>query len=174
MKNFKLLMVTGLVMVVFQFCRPSGNPKVPVDKTIDEHLQEAMFIQRTALDGMKAIALGNLAAEKATQPELKAYGAKMATDYEKINGSLKVLADSKAIVFPSSLPMEEQHRIEELRKMEIDYFQKLYLKIMIEGLRKDISLFKGAENAPDTAIVHFASKNRPLLEQQFQKALSLQ
>lgn len=173
MKNLKLLMMIGLTMVIFQFCRPSGNPKVPVDTTIDEHLQEAMFIQRTALDGMKAIALGKLAAEKAIQPELKDYGAKMSTDYQKINDSLKVLANSKAVVFPSSLPLEEQNRIQELRKMEVDYFQKLYLKIMIEGLRKDIVLFKSAKKAPDSAIVNFVNKNLPVLEQQLQKVLSL-
>lgn len=166
-------MTITVIMVIFQSCRPSGNPKVPVDKTIDEHLQEALFIQRTALDGMKAIALGNLAAEKATQPPLKSYGSQLVRDYEKMNGSLKLMASSKAIVFPTTLPMEEQKRIKELGDMEVDYFQKLYLKIMIEDIRKDISLFKGAQNAPDTAIVNFASKNLPLLEQQLQKALSL-
>ncbi|MCX2454020.1 DUF4142 domain-containing protein [Pedobacter sp. PLR] len=174
MKNCRLLTMMCLVMLIFQFCRPSGNPEIAEEKTIEEHLQEAMFIQRAAIDGMQAIALGQLAAEKAVQPTLKTYGAQMAGNYEEINTSLRQLAGSKGIKFPPSLPREEQDRIQQMREMKVEYFEKLYLRIMIQGLRKDITLFKGAEKAPDTAIVGFASKYLPKLEQQLQKALSLQ
>ncbi|WP_316748606.1 DUF4142 domain-containing protein [Pedobacter gandavensis] len=174
MKNYRVLMMICLVMTAFQCCRPSGNPRIAGDQAIEEQLQEAMFVQRAAIDGMQAITLGRLAAEKSVQPALKSYGLQMARDYLEINTSLKLLADSKGIKLPDSLPKEEENRLRQMRKMKVEYFEKLYLRITTARLRKDIVLFKGAEKAPDPAIVSFAGSHLPKLEQQLQKALALQ
>lgn len=131
-------------------------------------------MQRVAIDGMQAIALGRLVAEKAVPLELKNYAQQLVNDDLEINRQLKLLAHSKNVELPSSLSTEEQNRVQQMKQMEDKYFQKLYLKMMIEGRRKDVALFKGAEKAPDPAIVSFATKNLPLLEQHLQKALALQ
>lgn len=172
MKHFKIFMM-GALMLLFQFCRPSGTHQVAEDKTIDEHLQEGIFMQRVATDGMQAMALARLTLEKGVAPGLKDYAAQMVKDSEQLNSELKLLAQSKSVELPSSLSADEERRIVQMQQMEDKYFEKLYLKMTTERLRKDIVLLKGAQKSPDSAIVNFAHRNSMLMETQLQKVLSI-
>jgi putative membrane protein len=60
-----------------------------------------------------------------------------------------------------------------MRRLEDDYFEKLYLKMSVEDYRKNIELFKGAGNSPDTTISNSARRFLPVLEKHQLQALEL-
>lgn len=59
------------------------------------------FINQAALAGMKEVAAGKIAMQKAQQTKLKDYGALMTQEHDKANAELSAIATSKNIELPS-------------------------------------------------------------------------
>jgi len=59
------------------------------------------FINQAALSGMKEVAAGKIAMQKAQQTKLKDYGAMMTQEHDKANAELSAIATSKNIELPS-------------------------------------------------------------------------
>jgi putative membrane protein len=70
---------------------------------------------------------------------------------------------------PVALRQKQQRQIREMSAMKNDYFEKLYLKILIEEHDKCIELFSGA----DGEVSNFAKKSLPVSERHRQKAYEL-
>ena len=181
MKHTKFHLLFLLILAVsFQYCRPghkadSGtNIKTPDSATLGNKIQEAMFIEQAASGAMLEIELGNLAYEKADNPKVKDFGKLMAEEQGQILTSLKELSITKDIKFPFSLSPQDSTQIEEIRKMETKYFEKLYMKMMIQNSRKYIELYQGTHRSPDVQISDFGKKYLPILERELQKAFEAQ
>jgi putative membrane protein len=191
MKSSSFLLILPLAVIILQCCRPTdkteemgdtttgidhtvvGVSKAPDRETLENEIQTAMFIEKAALGGMLEIALGKLAREKALNLRVKDFGKLMELDHARINADLKVLSSSKGLRFPVSLSAKDLEQIREMSKMETEYFEKLYIKIMIEDHNKDIELFSGAGESPDVLVSDFANKYLPVLERYRLKALEV-
>ncbi|WP_316815130.1 DUF4142 domain-containing protein [Pedobacter nyackensis] len=191
MKNRTLsLLILAAGGLFFQRCQPADrNAKLGdslvVDRTIvdtaemtgraklENEIQTVMFIEKVALSSLMGDTLGKLAIEKSTNRGVSAFGKLMEQDQKRISAALKVLSSAKRLNLPMELPVKEQEQIRQMREMEPAYFEKLYLKMMIEYHNKNIELFKGAGNSPDTAVSNFAHKFLPVLEANREKALKL-
>jgi putative membrane protein len=147
--------------------------KVPGRSTLENEIQAAMFIETVAQEGMLEVTLGKLAIEKASRPDVKDFGKLMLRDHTEINNKLKALSAAKGFKLPLSLPARESEQVRQMSQMEIPYFEKLYMKMMIENHNKHIELFKGAGHSPDTAISNFARKFLPVLETHRKHALKV-
>ncbi|MBO9675676.1 MAG: DUF4142 domain-containing protein [Sphingobacteriaceae bacterium] len=67
-------------------------------------LSTAQFLQQAAIAGMKEVLTGKLAADKATDEKIKAFGQMMVDDHNKANEELRVLAKLKKVALPMSTP----------------------------------------------------------------------
>jgi predicted outer membrane protein len=94
-------------------------------------------------------------------------------DQAEIRAPLNAIAVAKGLKLPTALSAKEEERLSEMRRMDTRYFEKLYLKIAVEDDRKNIEMFRGAGNSPDTMISNFAKRFLPLLEKHQSKALKL-
>ncbi|MGN8054909.1 DUF4142 domain-containing protein [Pedobacter sp. 22163] len=72
-----------------------------------DSLTTAQFLQQTAIAGMKEVSTGKLAAEKATDQKIKAFGQMMVDDHSKANEELRSLAKFKKVNLPMSRPEGE-------------------------------------------------------------------
>ncbi|MDQ0965728.1 putative membrane protein [Flavobacterium sp. W4I14] len=72
-----------------------------------DSLTTAQFLQQTAIAGMKEVSTGKLAAEKATDQKIKAFGQMMVDDHSKANEELRSLAKLKKVNLPMSRPEGE-------------------------------------------------------------------
>ena len=147
--------------------------EVPGRSTLENEIQTAMFIETVAQEGMLEVTLGKLAMEKASRPGVKDFGKLMLRDHTKMNDQLKALSSVKGLKLPVSLPAKELEQVRQMSQMEIPYFEKLYMKMMIENHNKHIELFKGAGNSPDTAISNFSRKFLTMLETHREHALKV-
>jgi len=191
MKNIHLLIAIPLILAVFQSCRPTnkveemGDTTTGVDHTlatgkkmadtatIINEKQVASFMEQTAMDGMLVMALGKLASEKAGNPEIKLFGKLLEEDHRFINDSLTILATTKNMKLPTFLSEKDLEEIHKIEKMENDQFESSYMKMMEEIQGKLITLFRGASNSPDVSIGNFTRKFLPVLEDHYQKTLTL-
>jgi len=62
------------------------------------------FLQQAAIAGMKEVLTGKLAADKATDKKIKAFGQMMVDDHNQANEELRALAKLKKVTLPMSTP----------------------------------------------------------------------
>jgi len=191
-RNIKSLVYVGIsTAIVLVCCQPTDKvqsmgdtttavdhvvanaPPAPGAQKMGDGIQTAMFIEKAALGNMFEVTSGKLAFEKANNKGVRAFGKLMVQDHKRIHEALTALSAAKGLKLPVSLSAKQMEQVRQMEKMETDYFEKLYLKMMNENHNKDIELFKGAGDSPDTAVSNFAGQFLPVLESHREKALNV-
>jgi putative membrane protein len=72
-----------------------------------DSLSTAQFLQQVAIAGMKEVSTGKLAAKKATDQKIKAFGQMMVNDHTTASEELRSLAKLKKVNLPMSTPEGE-------------------------------------------------------------------
>ena len=125
----------------------------------------ADFMMEAANSNMAEIALGKMAAEKATDPEVKQFGQMMATDHGKASEEMKALAASKNVTLPTGVSEDMQKKQTDLARLTGAEFDKEYINLMVDAHEKDVEKFKEAsENLNDAETKAFAAKTLPVLQ----------
>ena len=123
------------------------------------------FINTAAPGGMAEVELGKMAASKAQNAEVKAFGQKMVEDHSKAGEELKQLAAQKKVkLSPDLLPAHKQ-LMEKLSKLSGADFDKEYVAAMVEAHEKDVAAFENvSKTAADADVKAFATKTLPTLK----------
>jgi len=126
---------------------------------------DSKFVKEAAVGGMEEVSLGQLAAQKATDPDVKNFGQKMVDDHSKANDQLKQVASQKGITVPSALPASKQKEVDQLSKLSGAAFDKKYVSMMVKDHKKDVAEFKKeSTKAKDSDVKSFASTTLPTLQ----------
>jgi putative membrane protein len=126
---------------------------------------DSKFVKEAAVGGMEEVSLGQLAAQKATDPDVKNFGQKMVDDHSKANDQLKQVASQKGITVPSALPASKQKEVDHLSKLSGAAFDKKYVSMMVQDHKKDVAEFKKeSTKAKDSDVKSFASATLPTLQ----------
>jgi putative membrane protein len=124
------------------------------------------FMEKAAKDGMAEVKLGQLAAQKASAPEVKQFGQRMVDDHSKANDQLKQIASNKGVTLPTELDKSAQKEHDKLSKLSGAEFDREYMNHMVSDHKKAISEFKNEANkAKDADLKQFASSTLPILEE---------
>ena len=133
------------------------------------------FIEEAAKGGMAEVELGQIAQQKAQNPQVKEFGSRMVTDHGKANDELKTLASSKGVQLPSETDRSHKHKADSLNKKSADKFDHEYMEEMVKDHKKDVKEFeKAAKNAKDADVRNFASKTLPTLQEHLKMAEAAQ
>jgi putative membrane protein len=126
---------------------------------------DSKFIKEAAVGGMEEVQLGQMAAQKASDPDVKNFGQRMVDDHSKANDQLKQVAAQKGVTVPSSLPASKQKDVDKLSKLNGAAFDKAYVKMMVDDHKKDVAEFKKTStSAKDSDVKSFASTTLPTLQ----------
>jgi len=129
------------------------------------------FIEHAAVGGKKEVALGRMAAERASNPDVKAFGQMMVDDHSKANSELETLAQQKGVTLPAEKTDSNQNK---LSRMSGDQFDRAYISLMQADHQKDVAEFeKASTSASDPDVKAFAAKTLPVLQQHKDKVNSL-
>jgi putative membrane protein len=129
------------------------------------------FVEDAAQGGMAEVQFGQLAAQKAQNPEVKQFGQKMVDDHSKANDQLKSIASSKGVDLPTDLKGADKREHDRLSKLNGADFDREYMKHMVSDHKKDVSDFqKEAKSGKDADVKTFASTTLPTLQQHLQLA----
>ena len=133
------------------------------------------FIETAAKDGLAEVELGQVAQQKAQNPQVKEFAARMVQDHGKANDELKTLASSKGVQLPTETDRSHKHKAESLNKKAADKFDHEYMEEMVKDHKKDVKEFeKQAKNAKDADVRNFASKTLPTLQEHLKMAEAAQ
>jgi len=129
------------------------------------------FITKAAQGGLAEVELGRIAAQKASDPQVKQFAQRMVDDHGKANDKLKQVASARNVTLPTDPPADAKREADKLNKLSGPQFDKEYMKNMLSDHKKDVSLFRStAKSAKDPNVKQFASETLPTLEEHLQMA----
>jgi putative membrane protein len=126
---------------------------------------DTKFMKGAATGGMEEVELGKLAAQKASDPDVKSFGQKMVDDHSKANDQLQQLAGQKGVTLPTSMSMMQKHDMAKLEKLSGTAFDKAYVSMMVKDHKKDVAEFQHeSKSAKDSDLKGWASTTLPTLQ----------
>jgi len=91
------------------------------------------FINAMAIAGMAEVQLGKLAAERAQDANVKAFGQMMVKDHTEANDELKQAASPAGVQLPTQLDAKHRELADRLMQLQGEEFDREYMKAMVEG-----------------------------------------
>jgi putative membrane protein len=123
------------------------------------------FMMSAAQAGMTEVKLGELAAKKATQSDVKQFGATMVTDHTKANKELQAIAAKNGVTLPSKLDAVHKEKVAKISKLSGDQFDKAYVSEMVKDHEKVVGEFeKASKTAQNAGLKSFAATTLPVLK----------
>lgn len=116
----------------------SGNNANEMAQT----MKDKMFLRHAAEGGMAEVQLGQLATQKASSDDVKAFGQKMVDDHTMLNNELAPIADSMGVRTPKSLNKQNQAEYDKLNGLSGTDFDTEYLTVMVKDHHKDLHEFR--------------------------------
>jgi putative membrane protein len=133
------------------------------------------FVCEAAEAGSMEVDLGRMAAEKASDPEVRAFGKRMVTDHQKAGGELRTLAGQKAAKVPMEHERKEDKMKEKLSGLTGSEFDKAYMKMMVKDHQKVVKDFeKQSTKADDAQLRSWVAKTLPTLQDHLRVAENLE
>jgi putative membrane protein len=135
--------------------------------------EDKEFVTEAGTGGLAEVQMGNLALQKASNADVKAFGQRMVTDHSKANAELAQLATTKGLALPTELTGEHKEMFDHLSSLSGAEFDKQYMKHMVEDHEKDVAAFdKASTSATDADVKGWAGKTLPTLQQHLEQAKS--
>jgi putative membrane protein len=129
------------------------------------------FATNAAQGGMAEVELGRLATQRAGDPSVREFGARMISDHTRANSELKSIAARKGIQLPADMTSDQKSEVDKLSKMSGPDFDKEYMSTMLKDHQADVKDFETqAKDGNDGDIKDFAGKTLPTLQQHLQMA----
>jgi putative membrane protein len=133
------------------------------------------FVMGAAEGGMAEIELGQLAADKASNPKVKEFGHRMVADHTKAGDELKTLATSKQIMLPTSVSARSKAAKDRLSKLSGPSFDRAYMAEMVKGhLSVSMDFRKEATSGHDPQIKEWATKTLVMVDDHLTAAREIQ
>lgn len=131
----------------------------------------ATFATDAAQGGMAEVEMGRLAAQRAADPAVKAFGQRMVADHSKANEELKSLAARKGLRLPPEMNSDQKSELDKLSKLSGAEFDKEYMSTMLSDHQTDVKEFEAqSKDGNDADIKSFAGKTLPTLQQHLEMA----
>ncbi len=137
--------------------------------------QDDGFVKKAARDGIAEVELAKLAADRASDPEVKQFAQRIQQDHQKANQELQQLASQKGISLPSDADRMHQKEEKTLSQLNGTDFDKSYIKELVKDHKKDVKEFdKEAKKGKDSDVKNWAAQNLNTLKDHLQTAQNLE
>ncbi|MFL6548138.1 MAG: DUF4142 domain-containing protein [Povalibacter sp.] len=143
----------------------------------DSKLTSESFAKKAAAGGLAEVEMGKLAAQKATDPQLKKFGQQLVTDHTKGNKDLMSAVSGKAADLPSSPDLTHKAMMEKFQHQKAGKeFDQDFVQQMVKDHKKDIELYEQASTDPgvDPQLQAVAKKTLPTLRQHLKEAQDME
>lgn len=147
--------------------------EVTFDENNDRE-DDSQYLVEAAETDLKEIELGNLAQNKSTNADVKAFAKMMVDQHTKALNDLKATAEKKNISIPTTLTEKGQDKFKDLNDKSGHDFDKKFAEMMVDGHEKAIDkMEKASEKANDEEIRMWATNMIPTLQHHLEEAKKL-
>jgi putative membrane protein len=136
---------------------------------------DSKFAMAAAHGGATEVELGKLAAEKGSDPAVKAFGQQMVDDHSKANDQLMSIGQQESMTLPSDMDMKQKTMYAKLKMLSGSAFDKAYVSDMVKDHEEDVKEFtREANSGSDPKIKQFASATLPVIQGHLDKIKAIQ
>ena len=129
------------------------------------------FIEKAAQGGIAEVAAGQLASSKATNVDVRNFGAMMVRDHGAANEKLAVLAKSEGVTMPDAYGEEHAAMLKTLEAADGTSFDQTYMSHMVEAHEKTVQLMKSEiTTGQDPEVRAYAESALPTVEKHLREA----
>lgn len=121
---------------------PSAQDSGPNSGDVGQIMEEKMFLRKAAEGGIAEVKLGQLAADKGSSEEVKAFGQKMVDDHTQLNNDMAQVADTLGVLLPKSMSKEDEAEYNKLKGLSGADFDTEYLTFMVKDHHQDLHEFR--------------------------------
>ncbi len=137
----------------------TAQPAIVADKETSD------FLVAAANDGMAEIKLGELAQQKATNQNVKDFGAMMVRDHGAANDEVKALAARRNVTLPDSVSSGKKKDYDDLNKRSGAGFDRAFCRQMENDHESAVKTFKNAaDKVNDAEVKTFINNTIPKLQ----------
>ena len=161
----------------------TASPLARANNASDDHA----FVEKMAQAGIAEVKLGQLAAERASNAQVKQFGRRMASDHQKANNELKQIASKMAVQLPTETDAKHQDLYDRLSKLKGAEFDREYMKAMVDGHQEVAQELErhsdnntrsvgtsGNASQPEASVKGWASKTLPDVRQHLEQAKQIE
>jgi putative membrane protein len=153
----------------------SSTPKLDQGARKMARSHDTMFAMAAARGGVAEVEMGKLAAEKAGNADVKAFGQQMADDHGKANEKLKSVAEKQNLTLPGTMTAKHQAMYNMLKTKTGAEFDKAYVDAMVKDHEEDVKAFqREADKGKDEQIKAFASETLSVIQGHLEKIKAIQ
>lgn len=133
------------------------------------------FIEEAMGNGMFEVQAGQLAATKATDPQVKSFGEQLVKDHTSANQALQQIASKHQIEQPKELPRSMRNKLQDLQKKSGAEFDQQFVKdVGMKAHEDDVKKFqKASKDVKDPELKAWVDKTLPTLQQHHASAQKL-
>ncbi|HEY0141579.1 MAG TPA: DUF4142 domain-containing protein [Thermoanaerobaculia bacterium] len=133
--------------------------------------EDKEFVIKAGQGGLAEVQMGNLALEKASHADVKAFAQRMVTDHGTANTELQQLAINKGLSLPTELDAHHKSGLDHLNGLSATEFDKAYMQHMVDDHTKTVADFeKASQSASDSDVKGWAAKTLPTLQDHLRQA----
>jgi len=150
--------------------QPNQQQQVPASTTaiqdsapnagdVGQTMKDKIFLRKAAQGGMAEVKLGQLAVQKASGDDVRAFGQKMVDDHTRLNNEMAPVADSMGVRLPKDLNKQDQAEYDKLNALSGNNFDMEYLSFMVKDHHKDLREFRQEAASTTDATLQTAVAN---------------
>lgn len=157
---------------------PSGGRPLWVSQELQSrqrYLSNERFITEAATANAATLEMGRLAADKASNPQVRDYARQLVRERSRTENDLRRLAGDRTIMMPVLPSREDQRELGRLQEKSGRDFDRSYVKSMRRDQDQTLALYTNASqsSALDPQLRGFASNKLPMVETKQRQAHSL-
>jgi putative membrane protein len=157
--------MTGVTMTDTSTTTSTTTPATMSGSVSPLSESDKTFAMKAAEGGMAEVTLGGVAAQRASNGDVKNFGNQMVTDHGKAGDQLKNWATTKGIALPAELNEEHKKLSDDLAKLTGSAFDKKYMDEMVKDHEKDVAEFKEAQGkVTDPDLKTWIDSTLPVIE----------
>jgi putative membrane protein len=144
----------------------TGTPKTSSQSALTS--ADHKFLDEAVQGNRDEVTLGKLASQKASDPQVKAFGDMMVKDHTQGVMDIEALAKDKGVTLPAEKKPSSEAKLEKLSGAAFD---KAYMSDMVADHKKDVAAFKKhSTGTGDPDVRNLATKMLPTLEHHLDQA----
>jgi putative membrane protein len=133
------------------------------------------FLAEAMRDNLLEVEACNLAMEKATREEVKAFCQKMIDEHSRIGRLIEEAAGKTQIQLPNDLTAKQKAELEKLSQFSGDEFDRRFAGFEVREHQHELKRYEEqAQQAADPVIKAYAERVRKMLSQELERAKKLE
>jgi putative membrane protein len=167
-KSLTSVTVFALFLALASFMMPEASAQgAGGGKRLSD--SDKQFAQKADQINMTEARLGEIVENNAENPAVKAFGRLMTYDHSRLNSGLRGLqhvVQQEGVSLTRRLDQQHQAEMDRLSQLKGVAFDQAYMKEMVEGHEKAVSLFEQEANqVQDPQLKNWAMDTLPILKQ---------